>query len=116
MQLTHSYRVNTKIKIPVNKLRDSVASVGEVGEIRAHGEPQRPLNDVASIEAEVKKRKLTDEKEGWLDFTEVVKYEAVEVQVFLNFFFFFFVSRTQHLLGRRYPVCRLVCGLKITRL
>ncbi|KAI9357065.1 enhancer of polycomb-like-domain-containing protein [Zopfochytrium polystomum] len=58
----------TKIKIPLQKLKEA-GGTGDGSEAQA-SDPHAVLSETAVIEAQVKKRKLQDEKEGWLDLTE----------------------------------------------
>ncbi|KAJ3413108.1 Enhancer of polycomb-like protein 1 [Chytridiales sp. JEL 0842] len=64
-------RLGTKIKIPLQKLKDAAVFVGELAEPRLLSEHQLiVMNEMSGYDAEVKKRKLMDEKDGWIDATE----------------------------------------------
>ena len=56
-------RETTKIRIPVRKIRDAASMVMDLDS------PGLCL----TLEEKVKKRKLTEERDGWVDMTEVFK-------------------------------------------
>ncbi|KAJ3287225.1 Enhancer of polycomb-like protein 1, partial [Blyttiomyces sp. JEL0837] len=61
---------STKIKIPLQKFKEAGMAGVQPADQRAVSEAQTVLSEAAMIDAQIKKRKEKEEKEGWLDLTE----------------------------------------------
>ncbi|KAJ3194415.1 hypothetical protein HK101_002735 [Irineochytrium annulatum] len=66
----------TKIRIPYQKLKDAREFGVEI-DARVHVDPHFALPEAATYEAQMRKRKLLEERDGWCDLTELDgDYEA----------------------------------------
>jgi hypothetical protein len=76
-----SKETSTKIRIPMRKIRDAANLVTDLDAAGQYGTFSLSL----TTEEKVKKKKLTEEKDGWMDVTEVIYFYCClySLQVFM---------------------------------